>query len=80
MGLWVGSGGEVPDRAADVSEGMEITSHSSNYRTEISRRSLIFIEHNTSHTKQNIDWSGKKRKKKNPNHKFTWRNEHRRWE
>ncbi len=55
MGVWVGSGEEVPDRAADVSEGMEITSHNSNDRTEISRRSLIFIEHNTSHTKHNTD-------------------------
>lgn len=47
MGMWVGSGGEVPDRDADVSEGMEITSHNSNDRTEISRRSLIFSEHIT---------------------------------
>lgn len=60
----MGSGEEVPARAADVSEGIEITFHNSNNRTEISRRSLIFIEHNTSHTKHNTDWSGKKKKEK----------------
>lgn len=53
MGVWVGSEG------SDVGAGMEITSHNSSYRTEISRRSLIFIEHNTSPTKDNADWSGK---------------------
>lgn len=62
MGLWVGSGRELPERAADVSEGMEITFHNSNNCTEISRTSLIFIEHNTA-----LSGVGKK----NPNHKFT---------
>lgn len=47
----MGSGGEAPERAADAGEGMEITSHNSSNSTEISRRSLIFIEHNASHTK-----------------------------
>lgn len=40
-------------RAADVSKGMEITFHYSGNHTEISRRSLIFIEHRTHHM-QNI--------------------------
>lgn len=40
-------GGEVSERAADVSQGMEITSPNSSDRYEISRRSLIFIGHIT---------------------------------
>lgn len=71
MGMWEGSGGEVPERAADVSEGMEITSNNSNNCSEISRRSLIFIEHNTSHTKHTT-LTGVVKLKKKPNHKFTW--------
>lgn len=58
----MGSGGEVPERAVDVSEGMEINWNNSSDRAAISRRSLIFIEHYTSHRKHNTDWSGKKKK------------------
>lgn len=69
MGVWVGSGEEVPARAADASKRMEITFHNSNNHTKISRRSLIFIEHNTSHAKHSLEWL----KKKKRNYKFTWR-------
>lgn len=50
MGVWVGSGGEMPERPADVGEGMEITSITAAI-TSRTRGSLIFIEHNTPYRK-----------------------------
>lgn len=53
--------GEVPESAADVSQGMEITFHNNYNRTEISRRSLIFIERNTLLSKHWLEWLRKKK-------------------
>lgn len=46
----------------DVREGMEITSPSSRSHTQISRRSLIFIEHITYRAQHRLEWSGKAEK------------------
>lgn len=38
MVAWAGSGGDVPESAADVCEGMEISTRNSGAHTDISRR------------------------------------------
>lgn len=62
---WAGDGGEVPERAVDAGEGMEITFHSRNNHTEVFRKSLIFIDCITLHQKHNTRVLGEQKKNQN---------------
>lgn len=72
MLVWVGSGSDIPERAADVCEWKEISVRNGSKHSDISEKSLTFIEQTISHTKQNTALTPEGYNKKNDNHKITW--------